>query len=91
MSKNKAELMYNIWKSIIDKDYRQVLRNISLPTLLLFGEKSTLYSLEVGKYLNDKICDSKLIVFEECTHLLVLENPIKFNRVLEDFISNKTI
>ena len=88
--KNKSpHIMYSIWKSMIEKDYRHILYKINIPTLIIFGEKSTFYSVDAGKYLKENMKDSKLIIFEDCTHLLVLENPIRFNRVLEEFISNK--
>ena len=87
---NDPGVMYSMWESMIEKDYRDILNKISIPTLILFGENSTLYSIEAGEYLRDNIRDSKLIVFEDCTHLLVLENPLKFNRVLSEFIEEKT-
>lgn len=83
---NSQDVMYSMWQSMNEKDYRKTLDKIHIPTLLLFGEKSTLYSMEVGEYLRDNIKDSKLIVFKDCTHLLVLENPIKFNKLLNEFI-----
>jgi len=54
----------------------------------MFGGNSTFYSIETAEYLRDNIKNSELITFEDCTHLLVLENPVKFNRVLEEFISD---
>lgn len=89
MRGNSPNIMYSIWKSMIEKDYRGILNKITIPTLIIFGGKSTLYSVEVGNYLNKNIIDSQLVIFEDCTHLLVLENPIRFNRVLEEFINNK--
>ena len=86
MKKNSPHVMYSMWESIGESDYRGILQKITIPSLIVFGEKSTFYSLETGEYLRDNIIDSKLIVFEDCTHLLVLENPMRFNRVLEDFI-----
>ena len=86
MKNNSSYIMYSMWKSMIEKDYRHVLNKITIPTLILFGEKSTFYSIEAGEYLKENIKDSKLEIFEDCTHLLVLENPIRFNRVLQEFI-----
>lgn len=86
MEKNSPYVMFNMWKSMKEKDYRDILKKITIPTLIVFGEKSTFYSIETGEYLKDNIPNSKLVVFEECTHLLVLEKPIKFNKVLEKFI-----
>ena len=86
LSLNNPRVMYSIWKSMVQEDYRQVIKQISIPCLILFGGKSTLYSLQTGEYLKDNIRDSQLLIFENCTHLLVLENPIKFNKVLKEFI-----
>lgn len=83
---NSPKVMYSMWKSMIGKDYRNILEKITIPTLIIFGEKSTLYSIEAGEYLRDNIKNSKLVIFKDCTHLLVLENPIKFNKVLSEFI-----
>lgn len=87
MKNNSPHVMYSMWKSMIEKDYIGTLNKITMPTLIIFGEKSTLYSVEVGKYLKEKIKDSQLIIFEDCTHLLVLENPIRFNKELDGFIN----
>lgn len=86
MGRNSPQVMEAMWKSLGEEDYRGVLDKIDVPTLIVFGEKSTFYSMETGKYLKNNIQNSKLVAFENCTHLLVLENPIKFNRVLEEFI-----
>lgn len=86
MKKNSSHVMYSMWKAILDEDYRDVLEKINVDTLLLFGEESTLYSNDTAVYLEENIKDSKLIIFEGCTHLLVLQNPVKLNRVLEEFI-----
>lgn len=86
---NDPKVMYSMWESMIEEDYRCILEKISIPTLILFGEKSTLYSIKTGEYLRDNIKDSQLIVFKDCTHLLVLENPIKFNKVFGEFIERK--
>lgn len=87
MKNNSPHVMYSMWKSMIEKDYRDTLSKIHIPTLIIFGGKSTFYSVDVGKYLKKNIKNSELIIFENCTHLLVLENPIRFNRVLEEFTS----
>lgn len=91
MTKNSPEIMYSAWKSMAEKDYRNMLKDIYIPTLIIFGEKSTLYSLETGKYLEENIKGSKLIVFENCTHLLVKERPIRLNKLLIEFVENNLI
>lgn len=88
MEKNSKDVLYSLWKSMGESDYRYVLDRIDIETLLVFGGKSKLYSLETGKYLKDKIKKSRVEVFEENGHLLVLENPRRFNQLLESFIED---
>lgn len=86
MENNSPEIMYSLWNSMIEKDYRPILNKITIPTLIIFGGKSSFYSVEVGNYLHKEIKNSKVQIFEDSTHLLVLEEPIRFNRILEEFI-----
>jgi len=88
MNTNSPNVMYSMWKSMIEKDYRDTLSKIKVPTLIIFGEKSTFYSIDTANYICSNICNSKLVVFENCTHLLVNENPIKFNNIIEEFIQH---
>ena len=86
MIKNCPNAMYSLWNSMVEKDYRPILKKISIPTLIVFGGKSSFYSVEVGKYLHQEIKDSRLKTFENSTHLIILEEPIRFNKILEEFI-----
>ncbi|MEY8416641.1 alpha/beta hydrolase [Tissierella praeacuta] len=88
MNKNSPHVMYSMWKSMIEKDYRAILDKINVPTLIIFGEKSTFYSIDTANYICSNICNSKIVVFENCTHLLVNENSIKFNSIIEEFIQH---
>ncbi len=88
MARNTPHIMYSMWLSISIKDYRDVLEKISIPTLIIYGEKSTLYSVDTAKYMSSNIPNSKVIIFENCTHLLVMENPIRFSKVIKEFAEN---
>lgn len=86
ISRNSNEVLYYLWKSMGENDYRDTIKNIGIETLIVFGENSNLYSIETGEYLRDNIEKSKLEVFSKCGHLLILENPREFNRSIERFI-----
>lgn len=88
LEKNIPKVLYEFWKSMGENDYRNTLKKIDIETLLVFGRNSRLYSIDTGEYLKNNIRKSKLEIFYQNGHLLVLENPRKFNKVLEDFISN---
>lgn len=79
----------SMWIAMSNSDYRDILDSISVPTLLMYGAKSTLYSKETGEYMRSKIQNSKLVWFEGGSHLLVLDDPDKFNKVVEEFVKNE--
>ena len=84
MRKNSPHVMYGMWVAMSANDYRDVLEKITVPTYIIYGEKSTLYSSETADYMKSKISNAKIIPFENCTHFLVAENPKKFTEsVLE--------
>lgn len=89
LNKNSPKVLYELWKSMGENDYRNTLEMIDIETLIVFGGKSSLYSIEVGEYLRDNIKKSKLEIFDKNGHLLVLENPRRFNEVLVEFVDNK--
>lgn len=88
LEKNSPKVLYEFWKSMGENDYRDTLKKIDIETLIVFGGKSRLYSIHAGEYLKKNTRKSKLEIFYKNGHLLVLENPRRFNKVLEDFISN---
>ena len=84
--KNSATVMTRMWITMSSQDYRDVLPEITVPTLITFGEESFLYAAENSEYLGSKIKDSKVVGFPKCGHGLMLEEPEKFNREVIDFI-----
>lgn len=83
-AKNTPHVMYSMFLAMVYNDYREVVRNITVPTIIAYGENSTLYSPETAQYLNSKILNSKVIPFENCTHLLVMENPAKVIQIVDE-------
>ncbi|MBU1171768.1 MAG: alpha/beta hydrolase [Proteobacteria bacterium] len=61
------------------------LRKISCPTLVLVGEKDDLF-LEPSRLMNREIPDCTLIVFENCGHMLAIEDPERMSREILDFL-----
>ncbi|WP_446898335.1 alpha/beta fold hydrolase [Clostridium sp. LBM24168] len=84
--KNSPTVMTRMWVSMSIQDYRDVLDKIDIPTLITFGEESCLYMPENSEYLNKMIKGSKKVGFPGCGHSLILEDPDKFNREVENFI-----
>lgn len=83
---NTPHVMYALWIGMAGADYRYDLEKIKVPTLIVQGGESTLYSFQTAEYMKEKIPDSKIVCFENCSHMLVLEDPDRFNRVISEFV-----
>lgn len=85
MQANNPDYMGKVWGNIIRSDFRETLRGIELPCLVINGEESTFYSVESGKYLAQIIKNGKHITIKG-GHLAPIESPVEFNRAIESFI-----
>lgn len=63
------------------------LKSIKIPTLIICGIEDTITPLEQSKYMVEKIPNAKLQIINKAGHLTNLEQPIKFNKAIDDFIS----
>tara|TARA_B100001250_G_scaffold407912_1_gene429455 strand:+ start:407 stop:1159 length:753 start_codon:yes stop_codon:yes gene_type:complete len=63
------------------------LKNIKNKTLIIWGDKDKSYNRNQIETLKKNIQDSKLVVFEGCSHNTHLENPEKFNKIIHEFLS----
>lgn len=62
------------------------LSKINIPTLILAGKYDDISTLDMQKELNSEIGNSKLIVFDDVKHnLLIGENNAKILKILKDF------
>ena len=70
-----------------DPDRRiEGLRNITCPTLIIYGEKDDLF-IETSKLMAQEIPDSKLIEYEGIGHMTAIEAPERLARDIHAFIS----
>ena len=71
------------------KNWRGIenLKNIKNETLIIWGDKDISYNFEQVDTLNKNIKNSRLEIFENCSHNVHLEEPDRFNNLVNDFIS----
>ena len=67
-------------------DTRELLHKIFQPTLIMHGIDDKLVSLEHSKILNEKIPNSRLELFEGLGHAFTIEDPLKVNNLIWNFI-----
>ena len=73
---------------IRDRDWNgfENLKKIKNKTLIIWGDKDKSYNFEQVSTLKNNIPDSDLKIFKNCCHNVHLEQPQKFNQVVEDFL-----
>lgn len=69
------------------KDNTDLLKQISLPTLLIFGEDDKITNLEMADKMARGISNSRLVIIPDSGHYSNLEQPELFNQALSDFIN----
>ena len=66
-------------------DYRDKLPLVSVPTLLIWGEKDDATPLSMAKQMEQAIPDAGLVVIPNAGHFAFAENPMLTERVLRSF------
>ncbi len=89
--KNRATVIAAYWISLCTQDYRPMLGNITVPTLLAYGMESNYYPPENYEYLKSHIQGSIVVPFAGCGHALHLQDPEYFNRVIIEFLKGRLV
>lgn len=76
---------YESLKEYTKSDFRDRVRKIKAPTLIIVGEKDKI-NLDASKYLNREIKGSELRIVSDSGHTVMVEKSEEFNQILEAFI-----
>lgn len=82
----KPDALIDIWASLTAADYRDVLSQIDIPALLIYGELSNFYTIETAHYVQSRIPQAELHVYEGTDHSPHLWQRERFVRELLGFI-----
>lgn len=63
-----------------------LLRQITIPVLLIWGNDDQITPPSVAKEFEYNLPKAKLIMLPECGHAPMMEKPEEFNKILEQFI-----
>ena len=80
----------NLFLSTLDvlhSDTTDILKCITSPTLLIFGDRDNLVPVAVGEAMDKLIPHSRLEVIEGAGHVLMWDHPKTFNRLTLDFLN----
>ena len=70
-------------------DGNKILKDIHIPTLIIHGENDSIFPVKYGKYIHNKIKNSKIAIIKKTNHILVLNNFNEVSKLIEDFIEIK--
>lgn len=68
------------------KDRIEIIKKITVPTLILHGENDLCFPLEHGKFLNSCIPNSKLEIIKNMGHMFSLNESKKISALITNFI-----
>ena len=68
-----------------ETDQRDLLPQIAVPTLLVWGELDARSPLSVARQFEHAIPDTRLVVLPACGHVSNLEQPRRFNEAVREF------
>lgn len=68
------------------RDYRSVLERVDVPTLVCVGKAESVLEVESVEYVAEHTPDADIEYFSESDHCPFLEQPDRFNRVLDGFV-----
>jgi len=62
------------------------LERINVPTMIVWGRDDLVVPASDAAGYADRIAGSELVVFDDCGHVPMLERPVRFNRLLAEFV-----
>jgi pimeloyl-ACP methyl ester carboxylesterase len=74
-------------QAVIEYDARDRLEEIQIPTLIVWGTDDWVIPSAAAHSYNRRIPNSQLAIFDRTGHVPQLERPERFNRLLEEFLS----
>lgn len=75
--------------ALVRFDRREALARIAVPTLVVTGEDDRTAAPEVARRMAARIAGAELAIVPATGHLLMLEQPEAFDRVLLDFVERR--
>lgn len=67
------------------------LKNIKVPTLLLWGEDDQITTMDVAETFAKHIPNSKLVTIKNCGHAPMIEHPEWFSEQIEKFLKENSV
>jgi len=84
----RLRLLWQAAQQLKSSDFRVELATITIPTLIIWGERDLLIPLEVGKALSIALPHATFVTLPNCGHRPPLAQPELFSRFVLEFIQS---
>lgn len=84
--RNASSTMRSVLVNTVNEDLTEYLKQIEVPTILIWGDLDTAVPVEDAKYAETIMKDAGLIVYEGCTHYAYLERINQTINILNSFL-----
>ena len=84
---DRGEKFVEALTSLASYDILDRLEEVEVPALIVWGRQDKVVPPRDALEYETRLRNSQLEVFERCGHLPMAERPVRFNRVLEEFVS----
>lgn len=88
--KPRLRLLWQAAHELHSSDFRGELASLTLPTLIIWGERDVLLPLAAGKALAEALPDATFVTLPESGHRPPLSQPAEFSQLVLDFLSEPT-
>ncbi len=82
----KSEITRETFKKVISLDLTPELKNITRPTLLIWGENDTDTPVYMAKIMEKNIKDSGLVILKDAKHFSYIDKSYEYNAIVDNFL-----
>jgi pimeloyl-ACP methyl ester carboxylesterase len=75
--------------ALLGYDFQDRLERVRVPTLIVWGRNDRVISAADSLEFERHLSDSRLVIFDRTGHVPMAERPVRFNRLLEQFMSEE--
>ena len=87
--RNSSGIMRETFVKVVNEDLTEILPEISVETLLVYGENDEATPVEKGRLMEKLMPDAALVIFENDDHYAYLHQAQRFNLVLDAFLRSE--
>ena len=85
---NRGSRFADALTSLAGYDILDRLEEVEVPTLIVWGRQDHVVPPADALEYHRRLSNSRLEVFDQCGHLPMAERPVRFNRLLEEFLAS---